>query len=87
MNQWAHRPFRSRALLVIAPLVLVLALAAAQQQSGPVIVLRAGEPYYTQAGVPHRHGADPEQPALQFSVYSGTLDWQQPVTDEEYLGR
>ena len=67
MNQLAHRPFRSRALLVI--------------------VLRAGEPYYTQAGVAHWHGADPEQPALQVSVYSGTLDWQQPVTDEEYLVR
>ncbi len=57
-----------------------------QEMGGPVIVLRAGEPFYTQAGVPHWHGADPDEPALQFSVYSGTLEWQQPVTDEEYLG-
>ena len=56
-----------------------------QEMGGPVIVLRAGEPFYTQAGVPQWHGAGPEGPAVQFSVYSGTLEWQQPVTDEEYL--
>lgn len=56
-----------------------------QEMGGPVIELAAGEPFYTQAGVPHWHGAGPEGPAVQFSVYSGTLDWQQAVTDEEYL--
>jgi quercetin dioxygenase-like cupin family protein len=58
-----------------------------QEMGGPVIVLEAGEPYYTRAGVPHWHGAAPDEPAVQFSVYSGTLDWQQPVTDQEYLAR
>ena len=58
-----------------------------QEKGGPVRVLRAGEPFYTQANVPHWHGADPDQAAVQFSVYSGMLDWLEPVTDEEYLGR
>jgi len=57
-----------------------------QEMGGPVIVLRAGEPFYTQAGVPHWHGAGPEGPAVQFSVYSGTLEWQLAVTDQEYRG-
>lgn len=58
-----------------------------QEMGGPVRVLREGESYYTQANVPHWHGADPEQAAVQFSVYSGTLEWQGPVSDEEYHGR
>jgi hypothetical protein len=37
--------------------------------------------------VPHWHGAAPDQAVLQFSVYSGTLEWQQPVTDAEYMGK
>jgi quercetin dioxygenase-like cupin family protein len=56
-----------------------------QQMGGPVRVLRQGEPFYTDANVPHWHGAAPEEAAVQFTVYSGTLEWQQPVTDEEYL--
>jgi quercetin dioxygenase-like cupin family protein len=58
-----------------------------QELGDPVRILREGEPFYTRAGVPHWHGADPERDAVQFSVYSGSLDWQQPVTDSEYFGR
>jgi quercetin dioxygenase-like cupin family protein len=58
-----------------------------QEMGGPVQVLLEGVPYYTQANVPHWHGADPEQAAVQFSVYTGSLDWQQAVTDAEYLGQ
>lgn len=58
-----------------------------QEMGGSIHVLRQGESFYTQAGVSHWHGADPDQAAVQFSVYSGTLDWEQPVTDAEYFGR
>jgi quercetin dioxygenase-like cupin family protein len=58
-----------------------------QEMGGPVRVLREGETFYTQAGLAHWHGADPDQAAVQFSVYSGTLDWERPVSDDEYLGR
>ena len=57
-----------------------------QEQGSAVLVLEAGEPVLTRAGVSHWHGADPDQPAVQFSVYAGELEWQSPVTDEEYLG-
>ena len=58
-----------------------------QELGGEIVVLRAGESVYTQAGLSHWHGADPNEAAVQFSVYSGELEWQQAVTDDEYLGR
>ena len=58
-----------------------------QEQGGPVRILGAGEPVLTEAALRHWHGAAPDQAAVQFSVYSGTLEWQDAVTDEEYLGR
>lgn len=58
-----------------------------QEEGGPIRILEPGVPVLTQAGVSHWHGADPEQAAVQFSVYSGSLEWQEPVTEEEYLGR
>lgn len=58
-----------------------------QELGGPIHVLGEGESFYTEAGLSHWHGADPERAAVQFSVYSGQLDWEQPVTDDEYFGR
>lgn len=39
------------------------------------------------ANVLHWHGAAPDSSALQFSVYSGSLEWKEPVTDDQYLGK
>jgi len=58
-----------------------------QEQGGQVHVLEAGEPVLTRANVSHWHGAAPEEAAVQFSVYSGALDWGDAVSDEQYLGR
>ena len=58
-----------------------------QEQGDAVKELPMGQPVLTKANVPHWHGAAPDQPALQFSVYAGKLDWQKPVTDAEYLGK
>jgi quercetin dioxygenase-like cupin family protein len=58
-----------------------------QEKGSAVRTLREGESFYTQAGLTHWHGASPDQAAVQFSVYSGTLEWQASVTDDEYLGR
>jgi quercetin dioxygenase-like cupin family protein len=49
--------------------------------------LPAGQPVLTKPNVLHWHGAAPDQSALQFSVYSGTLEWKEKVTDEEYSGK
>lgn len=57
------------------------------EQGGKIVDLPAGQPVYTKANVPHWHGAAPDSPAVQFSVYSGALKWMEPVTDDEYLGR
>ena len=58
-----------------------------QEQGDAVKELPMGQPVITKANVPHWHGAAPDQPALQFSVYAGKLEWQKPVTDAEYKGK
>lgn len=58
-----------------------------QEQGSPIQELTAGQPVYTKANVRHWHGAAPDEAAVQFSVYSGTLEWQDEVTDEQYLGK
>ncbi|HKH72039.1 MAG TPA: cupin domain-containing protein [Vicinamibacterales bacterium] len=58
-----------------------------QQLGEPIKDVPAGQPVLTKANVLHWHGAAPDQSALQFSVYSGTLEWKEKVTDEEYTGK
>jgi quercetin dioxygenase-like cupin family protein len=58
-----------------------------QEQGDAVKELPMGQPVLTKANVPHWHGAAPDQPAVQFSVYAGKLEWQKPVTDAEYKGK
>lgn len=57
------------------------------EQGGTIVDLPAGQPFYTKPNVPHWHGAAPDSHAVQFSVYSGTLEWKDAVTDDEYFGR
>jgi len=35
----------------------------------------------------HWHGAAPDQHMVQLTVGSGQTSWQEPVSDEIYLGR
>jgi quercetin dioxygenase-like cupin family protein len=58
-----------------------------QELGSPIRELLPGEPVLTKANVLHWHGAAPDQAAVQFSVFSGTLEWKHPVTDDEYLGK
>jgi quercetin dioxygenase-like cupin family protein len=58
-----------------------------QELGDPIKDVPAGQPVLTKANVLHWHGASPEESALQFSVYSGTLEWKEKVTDDEYLGK
>jgi quercetin dioxygenase-like cupin family protein len=57
------------------------------EQGGDIVELRAGQPVYTKPNVLHWHGAAPDSHALQFSVYSGMLEWKEAVADDEYLGK
>ena len=58
-----------------------------QEQGGVVQEILQNQPVYTKPNVPHWHGAAPDSHAVQFSVYGAGLEWQQAVTDDEYLGK
>jgi quercetin dioxygenase-like cupin family protein len=58
-----------------------------QELGSPVRELLPGQPVLTKPNVLHWHGAAPDEAAVQFSVFSGNLEWKHPVTDEEYLGK
>ena len=49
--------------------------------------IHPGEPWWTGPDIEHWHGAHPEQDALQITVYEGTVDWLDPVTDTQYNGQ
>lgn len=58
-----------------------------QELGSQVVELKAGQPVYTKPNVKHWHGAAPDEAALQFSVYSGTLEWMEAVSDADYSGK
>lgn len=57
-----------------------------QELGSPVVDLKLGVPVYTKPNVKHWHGAAPKEAALQFSVYSGSLEWLEAVSDADYMG-
>ena len=58
-----------------------------QVRGGPLLQVGPGEPWWTDAGVEHWHGATPDQDALQMTIYEGSVEWLDPVTDEQYRVR
>ena len=58
-----------------------------QVRGEPRMEMRPGEPWWTGAGVEHWPGAAPDDDALQLTIYSGTVEWLEPVTDEVYTAR
>src|SRR5262245_53913492 len=54
-----------------------------QEQGSTIVDIATGQSVFTKPNVLHWHGAAPDSPALQFSVYSGTLEWKEPVTDDQ----
>jgi len=56
-----------------------------QVRGGPVKEMLPGQPWWTPANVEHWHGAAPDQEALQLTIYEGTVNWLEPVTDKDYL--
>ena len=58
-----------------------------QELGSGIVDVPAGQPVLTKPNVLHWNGAAPDQAALQFSVYSGTIEWKDAVTDEQYLGK
>jgi quercetin dioxygenase-like cupin family protein len=61
--------------------------ARVQRRGEPIRELRPHESDFTEANVPHWHGAAPDSYAVQASLsFGGIGPWLEPVTDEEYLG-
>jgi quercetin dioxygenase-like cupin family protein len=58
-----------------------------QELGSAIVDVPANQPVLTRPNLLHWHGAAPDQAALQFSVYSGTLEWKEAVTDDEYSGK
>jgi quercetin dioxygenase-like cupin family protein len=66
-------------------------------EEGRLRVQRRGERFkdlgphesdFTEANVPHWHGATPESHAIQASLsFGGIGPWLEPVTEPEYLGK
>lgn len=58
------------------------------QEMGDVVKeIPLNTPVLTKPNLLHWHGAAPDSHAMQFSVYAGTLEWKQGVTDDEYSGK
>ena len=58
-----------------------------QVRGGPVLEKLPGDAWFTAGGVEHWHGAAPDEDALQLTIYEGTGEWLDPVTDEQYQVR
>lgn len=55
------------------------------QVRGQAIEMRGpGDPWWTPAGVEHWHGAHPDEAVVQWTFYSGSVTWMDPVTDDQY---
>lgn len=59
-------------------------VARTQVKGGPVIELHAGEAIYCPPGVPHWHGAAPNEGGTQYNVSRGGITWLEEVTDKEF---
>lgn len=62
--------------------------ARVQRRGEPIKELGPHESDFTEANVPHWHGATPDSHVVQASLsFGGIGPWLEPVTDNEYLGR
>ena len=65
-------------------LMVETGVARTQVRGQPMQDIGPGSPWWTAPGIEHWHGAVPDQDVLQLTIYSGDVDWLEPVSDEEY---
>jgi quercetin dioxygenase-like cupin family protein len=68
-------------------LVLEKGHGRVQEQGKPVREMVPGQPVFLPAGVPHWHGAAPDEGLTQIAVNLGGVRWMQAVTEQEYSAR
>jgi quercetin dioxygenase-like cupin family protein len=66
-------------------LILEQGRGRVQLQGQPVREMVPNQPVFLPGGVPHWHGAAPDQGLTQIAVNIGGVKWFNPVTDQEYL--
>ncbi len=52
-----------------------------------IVELTPGTPVHAGPGVVHWHGAAPDQHMVQLTFVSGETRWEDPVSEDDYLGR
>jgi quercetin dioxygenase-like cupin family protein len=65
-------------------LILEKGRGRVQEQGKPVREMVPNQPVFLAAGVPHWHGAAPDEGLTQIAVNLGGVKWGQAVTDQEY---
>jgi quercetin dioxygenase-like cupin family protein len=65
-------------------LILEKGRGRVQEQGKPVREMLPNQPVFLAAGVPHWHGAAPDEGLTQIAVNIGGVKWLQAVTDQEY---
>lgn len=55
-----------------------------QERGSGIMAFVPGEAAYLKPNIAHWHGATPDAPVIQATMYGGTLEWVGPVTDDEY---
>ena len=58
-----------------------------QERGSAIKDFAPGQAPYLKANLAHWHGAAPDSPLVQATMYSGMLTWMGPVTDDEYSGK
>ncbi len=59
-------------------------LGRTQVRGEALMEMHPGQPWWTAAEVEHWHGAAPDEDVLQLTIYSGSVNWMEPVSDEVY---
>jgi len=59
-------------------------LGRTQVRGEALMEVHPGQPWWTAAEVEHWHGAAPDEDVLQLTIYSGSVNWMEPVSDEVY---
>ena len=65
-------------------LILEQGRGRVQLQGQPVREMVPNQPVFLPGGVPHWHGAAPDQGLTQIAVNIGGVKWLNPVSDQEY---
>ena len=57
-----------------------------QTRGGVIEEILSGKPWFTGPDIEHWHGAHPDIDALQLIIDEGSVEWLDPVTDDQYAG-